>query len=223
MALISCTNCGKNISEQAKKCPHCNKRVKKNVFILPVIILISMLVVCVGIFYGMKQYQKIKEEKRKMQIESLLSQIDKLYAVFDFESIEKKYNELEGLHCDMKKQREILAYDKKVYPDAYAYFEAINEINKILHSGNYYSLNGLVNKMKKPTDNFNVLEINLDSEIGKYINNVRSNSMYTMFNSEFVNSSKNNLDYYLTTRGYAGILQIYTEEIAKEKFPYIAP
>lgn len=221
MALINCPGCGKDISGEAKKCPYCNKRIKKNKFILPVIIIILLLIVCIGAFYGLRQYQKIQAEKRQAQIESLLAQIDEYYAVFDFDSIEKYYDALEELNYDVSKQREVLEYDRKVYPDAYAYYEAINEINEKLHNGDYDSLRALVNEMKNPTEHFETLEINNDSEIGKYINNTRGSIMYSMFNSEFVNSTEIDLDYYLTSRGYASILQTYTESIVKEKFPYI--
>ncbi len=121
----------------------------------------------------------------------------------------------------MSKQREILEYDRQVYPDAYAYYESIKDVDEKLHNGEYNSLRALINKMISPTKNFEALEINRDSEIGKYINNVRNNNMYTMFNSEFVNSTEYDLDYYLTSWGYVTILETYTEEIVKEKFPYI--
>lgn len=221
MALINCPNCGQDISEEAKKCPYCNKQVKRSKVILPVIIVILLLMTCVGLFYGWKQYQKIQEEKRQTQIENLLIQVDELYAVFDFEGIENNYDALEELHYDVSKRREILEYDKQVYPDAYAYYEAINNINEKLHNGDYNSLRALVNTMKNPTENFEALEINSDSEIGKYINNIKGNIMYNMFNSEFVNSTEYDLDYYLTSWGYVTILETYTEKIVKEKFPYI--
>lgn len=221
MALINCPSCGMNISEEAKKCPYCNKRVKKNKVILSVIIVILLSIICAGAFYGWKQYQKMQEEKRQAQIESLLEKVDEFYKIFDFDSIEKSYDALEELHYDVLKQREILEYDRKVYPAAYAYYEAINDINEKLHNGDYNSLRTLVDKMKDPTENFEALKINNDSQIGKYINNVRSSIMYSIFNSEFVNSTEYDLDYYLTTWGYVTILQTYTEEIVKEKFPYI--
>lgn len=221
MALINCPDCGKNISEKAKKCPYCNKRMKKNKVMLPMIAVILLIVVCVGAFYGWKQYQRVQAEKRQTQIENLLAQIDELYAIFDFDSIEENYDALEALQYDVAKQREVLEYDRKVYPDAYAYYEAINDINKKLHNGDYNSLRILVNELKSPTENFEALEINSDSEIGKYIDKIRGNIMYNMLNSEYVNSSKYDLDYYLTSGGYATVLRMHTEEIAKEKFPYI--
>ena len=46
--------------------------------------------------------------------------------------------------------------------------------------------------------------------------------MYITFNAQFVNADlQYSLDYYLTSGGYVIILETYTEEIVKEKFPYI--
>lgn len=221
MALIKCPNCKNSISEEAKKCPHCRKKVKKNKFILPVIIVIVLFITCIGAYYGWNQYQKIQEEKRQMQIDSLLIQVDEYYAVFDFEEIEKCYAALDELYYDTSKQREILEYDRSVYEDAYSYFVTINEIDDKLHNGGYSSLRALINKIKMPTKNFEELKINTDSEIGKYINNVRNNIMYNTFNAEYVNTMKYDLDSGLTSWGFAYIIETYTEEIAKIDFPYI--
>ena len=221
MALISCPNCGTDISEEAKKCPHCGKKLKRNKFIIPVIMVLILIIACVGIFFGWKQYQKVQEEKRQEKIENLLTQVDEAYAKFDFDGIEECYDTLDGLQYDTSKQREILEYDRLVYADAYAYYQAINDVDERLHNGDYSSLRALMNKMITPTKNFEALEINNDSKIGKYISNVRNNIMYTMFNSEFVNSTEYDLDYYLTSWGYVTILETYTEEIVKEEFPYV--
>lgn len=221
MALISCPNCGTHISEEAKKCPHCGKKLKKNKFVMPVIIVVLLIVVCVGAFFGWKQYQKVQEEKRQEQIENLLTQVDESYAKCDFNGIEECYNALDDLQYDTSKQREILEYDRLVYTDAYAYYQAINDVDERLHNGDYSSLRELINKMITPTKNFEALEINKDSKIGKYINNVRNNIMYTTFNSNFVNSTEYDLDYYLTSWGYVTILKKYTNEIVKEEFPYL--
>lgn len=221
MALICCPKCGADISEEAKKCPHCEKKLKKNKYIIPVIIVVVLIIACVGVFFGWKQYQKVQEEKRQEKIESLLTQVDEAYSIFDFDGIEDCYDALDDLNYDMSKQREILEYDRKVYTDAYAYYQAISDVDRRLHNGDYTSLRALINKMITPTKNFEALEINTDSEIGKYISNVRNNIMYTMFNSEFVNSTKYDLDYYLTSWGYVTILEGYTEAIVKEEFPRI--
>lgn len=228
MALIKCKNCGGDISDKAVKCPHCGKRVQKNKLVL-LMALVSMIAVLVlGGCFGWNQYQKFQEEKRieaekqrQEKIDNLLAQVDGLYASFDFEGVEKCYDSLEELQYDTSKQRKILEYDKSVYEDAYAYYTAINNVNSKLYKGGYGSLESLVNTLRTPTKNFEALEINYNSEIGMYINNVRSNVMYNMFNSEYVNSTKYDLDYGLTSWGYADIIKTYTNYILEEKFPYM--
>ena len=217
MAIINCPNCGANISGEAKKCPNCGKRLKKRNVILPLIIGIILIIICVGAYAG-KQYQ-INQEKK---INNILAQVDILYSTFSFDEIEKCYDQLDALHYDTAKQRKLLEYDKEVYPAAYAYYQAITDADNKLHSGKYNSLDSMINGLKTPTKNFEALEINTDSEIGKYINNVRNNFMYITFNAQFVNADlQYSLDYYLTSGGYVIILETYTEEIVKEKFPYI--
>lgn len=140
---------------------------------------------------------------------------------FDFDGIENCYKMLDELDYDTSKQREILEYDRTVYQDAYAYFVAINDVDEKLHNRGYSSLKALINKMKTPTKKFEKLDINLDSEIGQYISNVRSNIMYITFNAEYVDSTKYDLDYGLTSWGFAYVIETYTEEIVKIDFPYI--
>lgn len=65
MALIKCIECGKEISDKAKKCPHCganNKiqsRKKDNKNILPIII--CLLLACLLIGGGIFAYQVLKD------------------------------------------------------------------------------------------------------------------------------------------------------------------
>lgn len=206
---------------RSKEVPTLWKKLKKNKFIIPVIIVVVLIIACVGAFFGWNQYQKVQEVRRQEKIENLLTQVGEAYAIFDFDSIEECYDALDDIYYNTSKQREVLEYDRKVYTEAYAYYQAIKDVDKRLHNGDYGSLRALINKMTTPTKNFETLEINNDSKIGKYISNVRNNIMYTTFNSEFVNSTEYDLDYYLTSRGYEYILKTYTEEILKEKFPYM--
>lgn len=53
-----------------------------------------------------------------------------------------------------------------------ACYAAIKDVDEKLHNGESSSLRALINKMITPTEIFEKLEINNDSEIGKYINNV---------------------------------------------------
>ncbi len=228
MALVSCTYCGKDVSEKAAKCPHCGKKLKKSKLILPVVLIVIIVAGCAGGYLGWNQYQKIQEEKRieaerqrQEQIANLLAQVDELYVSFDFDEIENCYDALDDLQYDTSKQREILEYDRSVYKDAYAYYTAIKEVDDKLHQGGYTSLSFLISTMKAPTKKFEALEINLESEIGKYISQVRNNVMYSTFNSEYVNGTEYDLDYGLTSWGFELVIETYTEQIAAEKFPYI--
>ncbi|MCI8326699.1 MAG: cbb3-type cytochrome oxidase assembly protein CcoS [Lachnospiraceae bacterium] len=186
--------------------------MNNNKLIILIVVAVLVVVCIVGAFWwGM---QKKQQEE---QIEGYLNKVDELYKDFDFEGIEECYDALDTLEYDVSKQREILEYDRKVYEDAYAYYVAINNVNDKLHTGGYSSLRNLIDTMKTPTRNFEALEINTDSEIGKYIGGVKSNIMYETFNSEYVNSTKYNLDYGLTSWGYAYVIETYTEQIAKEE------
>jgi hypothetical protein len=172
-------------------------------------------------YYTWTQQLKRQEAKRQAQIENLLKQSEEAYAVFDFDTVAQCYDELESLDYDISQQRKLLEYDMSVYEDAYGYYIAICDVDTKLHSGSYNSLRTLINTMKTPTDKFEALEINTDSEIGQYINNVRSNIMYQIFTSDYVYSDEYDLDYGLTKSGYAYIISTNTEIIVQEQFPYI--
>lgn len=228
MALIKCKNCDEEISDKAVKCPHCGKRVQKNKLVSLTVLVCIIIILVAGGCFGWNQYQKIQAEKRieaekqrQEQIDSILAQVNELYASFDFEGVEKCYNSLDELQYDTSKQRKILEYDKSVYEDAYAYYTAVNNVNSRLYKKEYDSLELLVNTLRTPTKNFEKLEINTDSKIGMYISNVRNNVMYNTFNSEFINNTEYDLDYGLTTAGYAYVIETYMEQITKEKFPYM--
>lgn len=65
MALINCPNCNKNISDKAIKCPQCGKRMKRNKYIFPIIIFISLIIIGVCAGYVWNQYQKVQDEKKQ--------------------------------------------------------------------------------------------------------------------------------------------------------------
>lgn len=182
---------------------------------------IILFIVVVVIIYGREQYLKIKEDNKEKKVEDLLKHVDEAYMNLALDDVEEYYDELDKLNYDTTKQREILKYDKQVYKDAYEYFEKINDVDKRLHNGKYYSLRALMDELKEPTKRFDALEINEDSKIGKYIWNVRNNIMYEGLNLQFVNNSEIDLDYSLTSWGYVTVLETYTEEIVKEIFPYL--
>ena len=65
MALIQCSKCGKQISDKAKKCPHCgannkisnNKKSNKKILFIVIFILLIVLLIGGGIF----AYQVLKD------------------------------------------------------------------------------------------------------------------------------------------------------------------
>lgn len=221
MAKLRLSNHKNIISDKVDKGTHGKQKNKMRNGKVVICLVIILLTVVISIIYGRERYLKIKEEKQQKIIEDLLKHVDEAYMNLAFDDVEEYYDELDRLNYDTTKQREILKYDKQVYKDAYIYFEKINDVDKRLHNGKYSSLRTLMDELKEPAEKFDALEINEDSEIGKYIWNVRNNIMYEGLNIQFVNNSEIDLDYSLISWGYVTILETYTGEIVKEIFPYL--
>ena len=86
IALIRCVNCGKNISNKAKKCPHCGfvNKSDKNIWFIVICILLFCILVC-GIFFAYYMISNNKEEnniKTEKSSESLNT--------FSFETIDSE-------------------------------------------------------------------------------------------------------------------------------------
>ena len=86
IALIRCVNCGKNISNKAKKCPHCGfvNKSDKNIWFIVICILLFCILVC-GIFFAYYMISNNKEEnniKTEKSSESLNT--------FSFETIDNE-------------------------------------------------------------------------------------------------------------------------------------
>lgn len=190
-----------------------DKMKKRNVFLF-IGVCVTLVILLIGVHV-------IQEEKRQEQIVAYLAESENFYVKFDFDNVEKCYDMLDNLNYDTSKRREILDYDKKVYPDAFAYYTAINKLNDSLHSGSYPSLSKLIENMTIPTQKFELLEINDESMIGQYIKSVKSNPMFSIFNEEYIYENKYNLDYGLTSWGFAYVIETYTEILADEQFPYL--
>jgi len=73
--------------------------------------------------------------------------------------------------------------------------------------------------MKKPINEFDKLPINEDSEYGRYIKSIKNNPMYTTFKAQYIDSDSIDLDYGLTSGGYAYIITVYTEKILEVELP----
>ena len=98
MALIKCSECGKQISDKAKKCPHCgasNKiqsRKKDNKNILPIII--CLLLACLLIGGGIFAYQVLKDNNdtdvNTEKSETTKKNNEEYSTVFSYPSIDSK-------------------------------------------------------------------------------------------------------------------------------------
>ena len=60
MALIKCSECGKEISDKAKKCPHCGIKCKneKDVKVFPTSVMFILIVIFVAVIFLMMNYNK---------------------------------------------------------------------------------------------------------------------------------------------------------------------
>ena len=66
MALINCPECGKEVSDNASKCPNCGCKLK-SVGKIAIIIVLVILLVCMGSYAMYKHEQKINQPSPEMQ------------------------------------------------------------------------------------------------------------------------------------------------------------
>lgn len=234
MALKACPNCGKEVSDSAEKCPGCGCRLKKIQLNVPkkvIIIVVSIAVIVIGFLIGIKVHEarqraieeqkRIEEEQRQEKIADIQKKVEVAYKKADFTRVESYYDELDNLGFDTSSQREILSYDKEMFPVAYDFYIKMKDADNDITNMSASSLNALVETLKIPFEKMNDAEVNSSSKIGQYITDVRSNSMYYFFESEFINDSSKDLDNWLVKNGYYTVLKIYTNELAGIEFPYV--
>lgn len=177
MAMVKCPKCENEISDKARKCPHCNFVLKKSklkaIAISIVSIIIAFVVVC-GTIIGIQNYQKNKA---------------------------------------------IQEYNDSVYETVISFHDAFKSTDEKIRNQSYTSLEALVDTMKKPINEFDKLPINEDSKYGRYIKSIKNNPMYTTFKAQYIDSDSINLDYGLTSWGYAYIITVYTEKILEVELP----
>ncbi len=177
MAMIKCPMCEEEVSDKAKKCPHCGSGFKRNkvkAIIIAVVSVILMLSLIYGAVTGIKNYQK---------------------------------------------QKTIQEYNESVYETVVDFHDAFKLADEKVKTGNYTSLESVVNTLRTPIKNFDKLSVNADSEVGQYIDSIKHNSMYTTFKAQYIDSDYYDLDYGLTSGGYARIISVYTEKILEVEFP----
>lgn len=179
-----------------------------------------MVLIIIGTAFGINKVQQIKEKERQEQIKQLIRQSEEDYKKFDFENVFKCYSQLDGLNYNTKELRIIAEYDQSVIETTKIFYQTLVDVDSKLFNRDYISLRALVNTLKQPMKDFDELEINTESSLGQYINNIRTHNMYIGLQSEFVNNDQYDLDYGLTTNGFATCISIYTEQLIKEPFPY---
>lgn len=118
-----------------------------------------------------------------------------------------------------RKQKEIQNYDESVYETVINFHDTFESVDERIRTRNYTSLEGLIETLEKPINDFDNLLINEESEYGQYIKSVKNNIMYTTFKSQYIENDSLDLDYGLTSGGYAYLITIYTEEILKIELP----
>lgn len=221
MALIKCPKCGKEISDKAKKCPACGNRLKRNYIPLILIIVVIILAVMITVINrSNERKEQEREQERQAQIEIKLAEANELYYVYDLEGVSVCYDELDALNYDTAYLRTILDYDISVYDDVKVFYDTFKDVDDKLHNNGYSSLEHLINTLREPIETFDALKINQGSEFGKYIYNIRNNMMYMAFKMQYINGNDLDLDYGLTSSGYAFLIETYTERIVEEPFPY---
>lgn len=223
MALIKCPKCGNEVSDKADVCPGCgvkiNRKGKKKGIIIAAGVLLIVIIIAVSAL-GVKQYNKVQEKKRQEKIQTILSDVDEYYAEGDFKNIEASYDKLDQLKYDTGKKRIILQYDEEVYDVVNDFVNTLNDVKSKLDKNSYSSLRGLLNSLKTPMNKLEKLEVNTDSEIGKYVSGVTSNIMYTAFKSEYIYNETLDVDYWLTKSTHDSLITTYVDEILKVQYPY---
>lgn len=179
MAMNKCPKCEEEISDKARKCPHCSfilKKSKAKTIAISIVSIIVALAVIYGAVIGIQSYLK---------------------------------------------QKAIQEYDESVYETVMNFHSVFETVDKKIRNGNYTSLEKLTDTMKMPIKEFDKLEINEDSQFGQYIKSIKNNPIYTTFKEQYINNDHYDLDYGLTSWGYARLIIVYTEKILEEELPKI--
>ena len=223
MKQIQCPKCNSEIDEGQPFCPHCKQSLtaktsnRHRIVIIAIIAIIALVVSCI---FGLSHYLKAKAVKQQEEISELLRKVESSYKIGDFVAVKDLYDELDELKFDTAKKRELLEYDISVHDVAYNFYNVIISTNNTINHRSAFSLNKLVKDLKNTFDQFDALEVNLDSEIGKYINDVRNNVMYVTFEREFIHNNNYDMDYGITQGAYYLILGTYTNALADIPYPY---
>lgn len=229
MEIIKCPECDNEVSANDTSCPNCGYQLvskKKN----SVRIIILILVICIvglGTYFTYSQIQnKIKienqkkEEKRKEDVKDLKSQMSQAYSDADLDKVEECLDSLSEMGENVSNERLDLEFDRENIDCVVKFYTTLKQVDSSLKSGSYSSLRSLVNKMKPVMDNMDKIEVKGNSALAQYIRNETSNIMYSSFYDQYIKSKEYDLDYGLTSDGYAMIIETYTDEMMKVDYPF---
>ena len=96
MAMIKCPECSANISDKAKKCPHCGNPIKKvNKKIICILVIIFVTIVLLALFVGM-MIKKQNSAKKVSAVNEVISQLvsNKAPSQSEYDNAIDLYNEL---------------------------------------------------------------------------------------------------------------------------------
>ncbi len=221
MALVNCPECGAEISSKAKKCPKCGykKRNKKMRVLITAIILVVVLVsLGLGGYYGVQYINEKKEIERKETIDRILNEIKDDYKSGNLNAVSELCDQLDDLDYDTSEIREILEYDLSVYEAVNGYYNSLKKFADSVSGGG--SINSAISTFKTATDKFDLLPIDTASEYGRYIQTIRNNPMYISLKADILEDTKTDYDYYLTRDVYVYIIDSYTDELLSHSLPY---
>ena len=191
------------------------EKKKVRVIISVSVLAIILIVLVVSLLY----WKKINQQN---QIDKLLMEMQTDYQALDLDAVENCIDKLDELgYEDAPNMKKILNYDKSVKDGIIEFYKEIADADVKLKNYSVTSMNMLLDNLKVAIQDFNELPENEDSELGKYIVAVKSNTMYQALKSQLETNIDNiDFDYGLVKNGYVMIFETYTDEILKIEFPY---
>ena len=205
MALIKCKYCGHEISDKAAKCPVCGKRNNRTLlmigsFVLAMCVIGILLIILNPRVVGelTKQNENNDSGGKKARLTMMYSNAEKRMKSFD-------------------SKLSVISYDISVRADVISFYEAIVTLKEDIHSGK--SIYSSINEFAKEAAKFDELEINEDSEYGKYIYNMQYLSMYPFFRTEYIENNSTDYDSGLVRSGYVYIIDVYLDDMLSNKPP----
>ena len=211
-----CPECGIGVGSKDKSCHNCGYPLRKS-FGIPIMIaaciLCMVIVGALGIVYR-------TNNKKEAEIKRIKAQIEACNDATDYDSAVKWCEELIKVDTDKDHSEELkaLEFSRDNFECAQKFHDMIKEMDNDLRNDSYSSLVSMLNSAKSTVNEFDKIEPDLNSDVGKYINAIQTNPMYVDFRDNKINGPKESLDEPLVRDGFAYIIQTDTELLLEEKF-----